>query len=163
MFIWSCKASSLKFFGFLLLFAVALTAAVFLIPVADAQVIDPVYLTVDASFQGAGDNEGRIAILSQFGWEVEAEARDTAKVTIPAEFDKIFSAYNNIQLAQGLDLAPYRGKEVTRYTYRVQNYPNYEGTVYANLFVHKGRVIGGDVCSADVGGFLHGLSAPLGK
>ena len=163
MFIWSCKASSLKFFGFLLLFTIALTATVFLIPVQGAQVIHPVYLAVDATFTGAGDNEGRIAILSQFGWEVEAEPRDTAKVTIPSEFDKIFSAYNNIQLAQGLDLAPYRGKEVTRYTYRVQNYPGYEGTVYANLFVHKSRVIGGDICSADIGGFLHGLSAPQGK
>lgn len=158
MFIWSCRAATLKRFGLLLLFAVVLTVTVVLIPVQGAQVIHPVYLTVDASFDKAKEESDRIAILSQFGWEVEEPAHDTAQVVIPKEFDKIFSAYNNIQLSQGLDLAPYRGKEVTRYTYRVKNYPDYEGTVYANLFVYKNRVIGADVCSADVGGFLHGLS-----
>ncbi len=163
MFVWSCKASSLKFLGFLLLFAVALTVAICFVPIAGQAVIDSAYLAVDANYDKIKDNESRIAFLAQFGWEVEGEAHDTAQVTIPAEFDKIFSAYNNIQLSQGLDLAPYKSKEVTRYTYRVTNYPDYEGTVYANVFIYRNRVIGADICSADVNGFLHGLTKPQSK
>ena len=37
------------------------------------------------------------------------------------------------------------------------NYPDYEGTVYANVLVYRNRVIGGDICSADVSGFVHGF------
>ena len=39
----------------------------------------------------------------------------------------------------------------------VTNYPGYSGTVHANVIVYRNRVIGGDVCSADVGGFIHGF------
>ena len=44
-----------------------------------------------------------------------------------------------------------------RYTYEVTNYEDYDGVVYANLIVYRGRVIGGDICSADVTGFIHGF------
>ena len=42
--------------------------------------------------------------------------------------------------------------------YTVTNYGNYNGTVLANLLVYRGRVIGGDICSADANGFIHGFS-----
>ena len=43
-------------------------------------------------------------------------------------------------------------------TFVVTNYPDYEGTVYANVLVYRNRVIGGDVCSADVTGFVVGFN-----
>ena len=49
------------------------------------------------------------------------------------------------------------GKDVTRYTFTITNYPNYEGTVLANVLVYRNRVIGGDICSADVSGFVQGF------
>jgi hypothetical protein len=70
----------------------------------------------------------------------------------------VFAAYNELQRTQGLDLTPYAGKTVERYTYTVTNYNGFDGTVLANLLVYRGRVIGGDVCSADTNGFLHGFS-----
>ncbi len=161
MFIWSCKASTLKFFGFILLFGVVLTAVICFVPIESGAVLHESYLdTANINYDDIKDNEGCRTFLAQFGWETESTPHDQAQVTIPQEFDKIFSAYNQMQLAQGLDLTPYRGKKVTRYTYRLQNYPDYEGTVYANVFVWRNRVIGGDICSADVNGFLHGFSSP---
>jgi hypothetical protein len=95
--------------------------------------------------------------LSQFGWTVDGANAQCVKVTIPSEFDKVFAAYNEMQRAQGLDLSKYKKKEVTRYTFVVTNYPDYDGTVYANVLVYKNKVIGGDICSADVEGFVHGF------
>ena len=68
-----------------------------------------------------------------------------------------------MQQLQGLDLSDYKRKSVTRYTYLITNYPNYEGKVYANLLIYKDRVVGGDVCSADVNGFIHGFSKDAGQ
>jgi hypothetical protein len=44
-----------------------------------------------------------------------------------------------------------------RYTYALTNYPDYEGEVYVNILVYRNTVIAGDVCSADINGFVHGL------
>lgn len=79
-------------------------------------------------------------------------------MTIPAEFDRVFESYNAIQKQQGLDLSKYKNRDMTRYTYKVLNYPNYDGTVYANILVYRNRVVAGDICSADVNGFIKGLS-----
>ena len=102
-------------------------------------------------------NEDRINFIKQFGWEVEIEPLKEQQVIIPKEFDKVFSEYNELQRAQGLDLSQFKKKSVMRYTYTVKNYPNYDGEVYINLLVYRNNVIGGDVCSADVNGFVHGF------
>jgi len=62
---------------------------------------------------------------------------------------------------QGLNLSKYKGKDVTRYTFRITNYDGYEGTVYANVLVYRNRVIGGDLCSADATGFVHGFEKKI--
>jgi hypothetical protein len=62
-----------------------------------------------------------------------------------------------MQKAQGLDLSKFRKKELTRYTLEVTNYNGYEGKVYANVLVYRNKVVGGDICSADVKGFVHGF------
>ena len=56
-----------------------------------------------------------------------------------------------------LDLSKYKKKNVMRYTYEVTNYEGANGTVYANILVYRNRVIGGDICSADMKGFIHGF------
>ena len=47
---------------------------------------------------------------------------------------------------------------MSRYTFKIDNYEGYGGTVLADVLVYKNKVIGGDVCSADVNGFVHGFS-----
>ena len=44
-----------------------------------------------------------------------------------------------------------------RYTYKITNYGEGEDTVYANILVYRDKVIGGDICSANVDGFIHGF------
>ncbi|MBQ4066446.1 MAG: DUF4830 domain-containing protein, partial [Clostridia bacterium] len=102
----------------------------------------------------------RMDFLRQFGWEVGDACVEEVEVQIPADFDKILNAYNEIQKSQGLDLSKYKGKTVQRYTYEIKNYPDYDGTVYANIIIYKNRVIGGDVYSADVSGFIQGFEMP---
>lgn len=163
MFVCTLKASTLKFFGVLLLCTAVLVTLIAWIPTYEAPYISTAYTDgKNLSFDKITDNASRIRFLSQFGWQVEETPADTASVVIPAEFDKVFTDYNTVQQLQGLDLSDYRRRSATRYTYIVTNYPNHKGKVYANLLVYRDRVIGGDICSADINGFLHGFLPPTG-
>lgn len=105
----------------------------------------------------AGTNEERIDFLSQFGWEVENEPVSLETVNIPQNFNRVYNRYNEIQLEQGLNLLDYAGKECKRVSYRVTNYPESDGTVNANLLIYEGRVVGGDISSTELNGFMHGF------
>lgn len=162
MFIYSFKASTLKFLGIISITLVALIAMIAFVPV---------YADGIGSVSTGAAAEGEVSInydkvksaadavnfLSQFGWTVDGGKPESATVTIPAEFDKVFAAYNEIQKSQGLDLSKYKKKELTRYTFEVTNYEGYEEKVYANVLVYRNKVVGGDICSADVSGFVHGF------
>ena len=104
----------------------------------------------------AEDNAERTNFIRQFGWDVDSNPIYNKTVIIPAEFDDVYKNYNNIQLSQGLDLAPYKGKKCDSYTYKINNYP-YDGEVYANLLIYNGCVIGGDICSVKLDGFMCGF------
>lgn len=155
MFIYSLKAKTVKMFG---LICVALVGVIMLAAFVPGYVAtSAVAGDSEINYSKIKNNEDRIAFLKQFGWEVSPEETESEQVTIPSEFDKIFSGYNEIQKQQGLDLAKYKGKTMMRYTYDVTNYEGYEGKVQANILVYRGKVVGGDICSADVNGFIHGF------
>ena len=159
MFIYSLRASTLKFFAVICISLVALITMIAFIPAygSDGDGTVASSKDVEVNYDGIKTNEDRVQFLSQFGWEVVSEPKESVEVTIPGEFDKVFTGYNEIQRRQGLDLSKYKKKKVMRYTYEVKNYEGAEGTVYANLLVYRNRVIGGDICSADVSGFIHGF------
>ena len=161
MFVCSLKASSLKFAGVIGIAVAALIALLILMPptqdVSAGAILED---TGTINFEKIKTNENRLEFLSQFGWEAGKDAVEEVEVRIPSDFDKVMNAYNEVQKAQGLDLAKYKGKTATRYTYQITNYPDYDGTVYANIIVYKNRVIGGDICSSDVSGFIHGFALP---
>ena len=154
MFVYSLRASTLKFFGVTTLAIVALVTLLVFIPTAEPVISDGVLEAVEeVHFDKIKTAEDRIAFLRQFGWEVETVPVEEAEVTIPAEFDKVYQSYNELQKRQGLDLLKYKNKRVTRYTYKVTNYKS-EGEVWANLFVYRGKIIACDVSSADPTGFV---------
>jgi len=95
--------------------------------------------------------------LEQFGWQVSESPLEQVTIRIPNQFDKVMNAYNELQKSQGLDLSKYKDKDVIRYTYQITNYPDYSGTVFANVILYKNKVIGGDICSSDVTGFISGF------
>lgn len=162
MFIYSFRASSLKFLGIISVTLVALIAIIAFVPVY-AEGINPNENTATVGgkseivYDGVKSSADAANFLAQFGWTVNGGDAKSAKVTIPESFDKVFAAYNEIQKSQGLDLSKLKKKELTRYTFEVTNYADYEGTVYANVLVYRNRVVGGDICSADVSGFVHGF------
>ena len=158
MFVYSMRASTIKLVGVV---CVALTVLITLIAFVPTYTISSQASAnadgVVYSYEKVKTADDAAAFLSQFGWRVDATPIEVKTVTIPDEFDKVFLAYNELQKEQGLNLSKYKGRDVTRYTFSVSNYPDYEGTVYANVLVFRNRVIGGDVCSADVSGFVHGF------
>ena len=158
MFVMSVKASTLKRFGAVALSLIVLVVLLSLIPAYEPTAASLLYAEA-ASYQYSPvkTNEDRIAFLRQFGWTADETPVEEKTVTIPGEFDKVFVGYNELQKQQGLDLSRYKRKEVTRYTYRITNFPDYEGEVIANLLIYRGKVIGGDLCSTDASGFVSGF------
>ena len=159
MFIYSMRANTLKFFAVICVALTALITMITFIPGYDTGELG--YITTgtqkEINYDKIKTNEDRVNFLSQFGWQVKSEPVESAEITIPEEFDKVFTGYNEIQKRQGLDLSRYKNKNVTRYTYEITNYNGEEGKVYANVIVYRNKVIGGDVCSANVNGFIHGF------
>ncbi len=159
MFVYSLKASTLKFFAVVCVALTALVMMITFIPSYDGGEFK--YITTgtetEINYSRIKTNEDRIKFLEQFGWRVAERPVEEVEVKIPEKFDKVFTGYNEIQKRQGLDLSKYHGKNVMRYTYEITNYEGESGKVYANVIVYRNKVIGGDVCSANVGGFIHGF------
>ena len=161
MFVYSVKANTLKLVGIIGTALLLLIVMIFLIPEHAPKTTAAIAKkNSDIKYDKVKDNDGRIGFLEQFGWEVDPEPVEEVTIRIPSEFDRVLTSYNELQKQQGLDLSKYRGKEVTRYTFRVTNYPDYAGEVMANVIVWRNRAVGGDVCSSDVTGFIHGFERP---
>lgn len=99
----------------------------------------------------------RIDFLKNLGWEIAEKTSSSAEVIIPPDFDDVYEAYNTMQKENGFDLSRYKGKQATLYTYVITNHPSGEQEVYANLLICKNKIIGGDICSKNVDGFMHGV------
>lgn len=159
MFVYSLRASTLKFFAVVCVALTALITMIAFIPGYGSGEIG--YIATgsekEINYDKIKTDEDRVNFLAQFGWEVNPQPVESAEITIPEQFDKIFTGYNEIQKRQNLDLSKYKRKNVMRYTYEITNYDGYDGKVYANVIVYRNRVIGGDICSADVKGFIHGF------
>ena len=110
--------------------------------------------------KGVSSNEKRVEYLGALGWEVTGEPVAIQELLIPKEMDDSYAEYLALQNEQGFDLTPYAGKRVKRYTYEVTNYPTGEAGVQVNLLIHRSRVIGGEVLSPRMDGFVHGLFGP---
>ncbi len=110
--------------------------------------------------KGVKTNEDRIAFLESYGWEVTSEPIAVEELLIPDEFNETYDEYLTLQSAQGFDLTAYTGKRVKRYAYEIINYPSGETGVQAGLLIYKNTVIGGEVLSSKLDGFIHGLEMP---
>lgn len=108
----------------------------------------------------AATEEERQNFLAYYGWQTDGAPREFYEVTLPKKFDRVYENYNDLQKSQGFDLTRWRGKTVMKYSYRITNYEGCDGEVYATLLVYKNRVIGGDVASAALDGFMHGFAKP---
>lgn len=156
MFVYSIKSKNIKTV-FIVLFAFFTIVSLFVLSRESQQTSNDNGL----SFQGE-THEDRMSFISQFGWEVMEEPVEVKEIIIPTEFDATYSAYNEIQKTQGFDLTQYAGVRAKMWTYIVKNYVGYENSesIHINILVQDGKVIGGDVCSIELDGFMHGFSMP---
>ena len=152
MFICAVKATTLRFVGIIVL---SVTVLVGMTVFYTAE--EPVLSGTDIRYDGMVTETDRRDFLSALGYKATGDAKSTVEYTLPATLDAVLLGYNELQKEQGFDLSKYKKKTATRYTYEVTNFEGYDGTVYVNLIVYRNRVIGADLCSADVSGFICGL------
>lgn len=161
MFVYSLKASSLKLIGVILACAMIVSAAMLVFPDHNAEpdTVSTFTAKNKISYSGIDSEEKLLAFINSFGIRTAAVPLEKTNVEIPSKFDAVLEEYESLQREQGLKLSKYKGKTVTRYTYEILNYPKDEngqpaGKVFLNLVLYKDRVIGGDICSAEMGGFV---------
>ncbi len=111
----------------------------------------------------AVSEEDILSFISNYGWQVDNVPVEVRDVIIPEIFDEVYQNYNEIQIEQGFNLEKYAGQRVKRWTYIIRNYPETLPTddfIRINILVSDGVVIGGDVCSVKLDGFMHGFYLP---
>ena len=150
MFIYTVRGRTVKFVMILVLMVV-LTVLVGVLGGGESLLVSASAAEID--YSDIKTNEDRVRFIESFGIEVEDEAVEEKSFTMPESFDRVILGYNELQKKQGLDLSKYAKKKVQRYTYLVTNYDD-EGTVYANIFVWRGRVVACDISSANPEGFV---------
>ena len=99
----------------------------------------------------------RVKFLSECGWEVDPTTETEQQIHIPERFGDVYESYNDLQKQQGYDLKPFQGMDCTMYTYTVTNWPDGAQKVIADLYIYNDRVIGGDIHSTDLHGFMIGI------
>ena len=92
MFIYSVRASSIKFFGVIVLTLATLVGILAISRAAEAQSV----VSTSVTFSGIATNEDRIAFINQFGLKVSGEG-EALEFSVPADFDRVISGYNELQ------------------------------------------------------------------
>ena len=153
MFIYSVRASSLRFFAVIILTVAALLGIIFF----TGSEATAYTATTEVDFSGIKTNEDRLEFISKFVQGVSGEPCESVSFSVPESFDRIMLAYNEIQKSQGLDITKYKNKKVTRYTYEVEKWGEDEVPVFINLIVYRNKIIACDVSSQDPTGFVKPL------
>ena len=154
MFIYTVRASTIKFFSVIVLTLLALVGILVLGGVGG----DTVYaVSGNIDFSGVKTNDDRVAFISQFGVKINTEPVEEEEFRVPENFDRVIAGYNEIQKKQGLDISRYKNKKVVRYTYEAEEYNGKNEGVFVNVVVYKGTVIACDVSSTSPDGFIEPL------
>ena len=136
----------------IILTAVALVVVLVILLSAVTKGNDPVILESE---------EQRISYINSIGITVTDDPPAVRNIIIPADFPPVYKKYNELQKQYGFDLWNYRGEPAVQYTYKVTDYRNDKGEaeqdVRINLITYEGHLIGGDISSTRLDGFMKGL------
>lgn len=102
----------------------------------------------------AKTNADRLIFIKDLGYTVLSDEPTAKLVTVPEVFYDVYDNYNALQQSVGYDLSLYKGCEVMMYTYKINPPSSYTGECVINIIVYNDRVIGGDVSSTALGGFM---------
>lgn len=109
----------------------------------------------------AKTNADRLIFIKNSGYTVASNEPEVKTVYIPEVFYDVYSNYNALQQSSGYDLSLYKGCEVTIYSYKISAPSGYTGECLMNIIVYNDRIIGGDVSSSALGGFM--LPLPMSE
>ncbi len=98
-----------------------------------------------------------IDFLNAYGYNITEKPVQIQEIIIPQEFSSDYEKYNECQKLSGFDLSRFKGYRVKKYTYKVLNYTDSSDEVVANIFIYNDKIIGGDISSTTLGGFVHGF------
>lgn len=90
-------------------------------------------------------NNSNIEYISSYGWQIESSPSEIAHVRLPDDLNTLYQTYNSIAAAQGYTLQDYCGRNVTKYSYKVNNHKESSGDVRANIYVYKSQIIAADI------------------
>ena len=153
MLIWTAKFSRKKAVAAVIAMGIVMAALIILMGRMN-ETPEPPLLT---------DNAQRVTYLQSLGWEVKSEPVETLQFLLPDSLAEPYLSYNELQTAQGFDLTPCLGKQVSRYTYTVTNYPDRAEGVQANLYICEDRPVAGDICCPGANGFQEALVRSAGE
>ena len=153
MFVFSLKASKLKYLFSALICAVVLTFVILLMPETEHSVsvngnVEE-YEEGKIRFDGIKDIDGVVRFAESLGFSVDARSVEAAEVKIPSKTDAVLEEYNNLQKSQGFNLMKYKNKTVSRYSFKVTKLPDEqslpEDDVLLTVILYKDKVVGGDL------------------
>ncbi len=93
------------------------------------------------------------AVLSAMGL-ARAGAYTKEEIILPSAPDSAWEAYLREQTANGFPLRAFGGQAVWHLSCPVQNHPE---ATYANFYWKDGKLLGGDILSPQLNGFLEAL------
>lgn len=121
------------------------------------------YDTYSEAVSGASEEEYVLKFLADNGIFV-CDDFIVENIVLSRSNEKVFSDYNSIQKENGFDMEPFIGKEVRRYTFEVNNNPYTSEEVFcAVVFTFNGEIIGADIHSPSVNGFIQGVKNNIGE
>ena len=149
MFVYTVRASSVKFFSFIILTLLLVVSVLFFSGGGEALAASD-----KVTFSGIKSARDRVEFIRSFGLDIDEVPMSEEDFRVPETFDTVMQKYNELQRRQGLDLTRYKGKNVTRYSYNLKNLEGYEGASVVNITVRRGTVVACDISSLEPGGFV---------
>ena len=137
---------------------VALLAAVLL-----CLLIGGEFYAADNIKENGRTNSQRVDFIKSLGLSPREECIASKEIVIPERFGEVYINYNALQSEAGYNLEPYKGSDATVFTYSVDPPKGYTEETVVNLIVYNGRIIGGDVSSRALDGFMLPLGDYNGK
>lgn len=153
MFVFSMKASGLKYFLSAAICIVVAVTVILLMPDTEHSVSVngnvSEYEEGKIRFDGIKNLDGVVKFAESLGFSVDKDSAQTVEVKIPSKADAVLEEYNNLQKSQGFNLMKYKNKTAVRYTLKVTELPDEQSLpdddVLLTVIVLKDKVIGGDV------------------
>lgn len=100
--------------------------------------------------------------FGKYGFELSEVPIQTETVTLPLTLSPVYQNYNRLIASAKLDITPYLGKKVQRFTFAVKNFPfETASPVRANALVYRGKVIAADIMTVDIDGFMLSPADPI--